>query len=595
MSFLREVWEYLLSQPGLDKMSLDLRINASSIFDLSQIEISQSVTEKLGMDLFFAVYGGNAEECQRLVVAGVDVNSPPPFLAAANCGIARSQGIDTDSIVNSMPLHSAASYGHAEVCRILIEAGAAIDARNALQSTPLHLAAIEGKDQVCRLLMEAGASANARNEQQFTPLHFAALHGHNQACRVLTEAGAACRVLTQTQNTPLHLAAFNGHAEACRILIDARSDVNANEANQYTPLHLAAINGHSQACRVLTEAGAAINNAQNVETRTPLHLAASTGHVDVCRLLMEAGAAIDARDGQQVTPLFDAALCGHNSTCMLLTFKGADRTALCSAGTTAGHLLHLTPDEAADMQGHTALAAHLRSSYTVCCLRCTGPSLEPRLFWNDTTPQQEETVLDEMQAQWLARVAEGCAHARVGLTLRGAFSGGLSTDLLLHVMDYVFGGTQAHLQSCISTGRVVARAGGLATQTVVAVAAAVLDGRVTVAATAAAMVLAGAVPALERAMVVSGTSKGGPMQERAQRDQQQLTPKLALVSHALALAATPTPPVSSSSAGVLGAGARQQLQAELARLVVVTDTAEGGCEWLHAYCAFLRRRHRLGL
>jgi hypothetical protein len=62
-------------------------------------------------------------------------------------------------------------------------------------------------------------------------------------------------------------------------------------------------------------------------------------------------------------------------------------------------------------------------------------------------------MLDEMQEQWLATVAEGCAHARVGLTLRGAFNGGLSTRMLLHVMGYVFGGTQAHLQSCISTGR----------------------------------------------------------------------------------------------------------------------------------------------
>jgi hypothetical protein len=192
-------------------------------------------------------------------------------------------------------------------------------------------------------------------------------------------------------------------------------------------------------------------------------------------------------------------------------------------------------------------------------------------------------MLDEMQAQWLARVAEGCAHARVGLTLRGAFSGGLSTRMLLHVMGYVFGGTLAHLQSCISTGRVAA-ARGLATQT--AAASAVVDGA-TVAVKAA-----GAVPAAKRAEV-SDTGSGGPMQELAQHEQEKLSPKMALISHALALAATPAPqPVGSGSTGVMGAEAGQHLQAALARLAA--ESAEEGCEWLQAYCDFLQRRHRLG-
>jgi hypothetical protein len=232
--------------------------------------------------------------------------------------------------------------------------------------------------------------------------------------------------------------------------------------------------------------------------------------------------------------------------------------------------------------GHASLAAHLRSSNGVHCLRCTGPSLERRLLWNDTTQQQQETMLDEMQAQWLARVAEGCAHSRVGLTLRGAFRGGLSTCMLLHVMGYVFGGTQVHLQSCISTGRV--------TQAVAAVD-------------------------------VHGT----------------VVPKLALVSHALALAATPkSQPIPRAGPSMLGGEVRQQLQTALrhaatrscewlhgevrqpipvrhivrqhiprARPPVLGDEARqqlqtalrqgsSSCEWLHAYCDFLQRRYSLG-
>jgi hypothetical protein len=149
-------------------------------------------------------------------------------------------------------------------------------------------------------------------------------------------------------------------------------------------------------------------------------------------------------------------------------------------------------------------------------------------------------MLDEMQGQWLARVAEGCAHARVGLTLRDAFSGELPTDMLLHIMGYVFGGARVHLQSCISTGRVAAVSHALADDSSVV---------------------------------------------------QEKLPRLALVSPALALAATPTlQPVSSSTTTVLSDEARRKLQVELAQL----DSAATGCEWLRAYCNFLLQRHQLG-
>jgi hypothetical protein len=177
-----------------------------------------------------------------------------------------------------------------------------------------------------------------------------------------------------------------------------------------------------------------------------------------------------------------------------------------------------------------------------------------------------------MQAQWLAKVAEGCAHARVGLTLRGAFGGGLSTGMLVHIMGYAFGGTQTHLQSCVSTGRVAA-AKGLVMQPVAA------DAPVAAVGGAVSAQADGAVPAAKRAKV-GGTGGGGQMQPPAQHDQEQLPPKLALVSHALALAATlAAQPVSSSSTTVLGVGARLQLQVVLTWLVAAAEAADCTTHW----------------
>jgi ankyrin repeat protein len=457
---------------------------------------------------------------------------------------------------------------------MLMEAGAAVDAKTDQQATPLHLAAKLGHAEVCRMLMEAGAAVDAKTDKQYTPLHLAASTGSIEVCRMLMEAGAAVGAQDDHQSTPLHLAAKLGHAEVCRMLMEAGAAIEAQAHQQATPLHLVAQKGDAEVCRTLIKAGAAVD-AKAALQLTPLHIAAQRGNVEVCGILMKARAVLDARGYKQHTPLHFAAMSGHISTSMLLVFEGADLTARTST--------NYSPAKLALGRGHAALAAHLRSSNGAHCLRCTGPSLERKLLWNDTNQQQQETMLDEMQAQWLARVAEGCAHARVGLTLRGAFSGGLSTRMLLHVMGYVFGGTHVHLQSCISTARVAA-ARELATQT--AASAAVVDGA-TVAAEAES-----AVPVAKRAKV-GDTGRGEPMQEPAQHNQEQMSPKLALVSHALALAATPAhQPVGSSSTGVMGAEAGQHLQAALARLVA--ELAEGGCEWLQAYCDFLQRRHRLG-
>jgi hypothetical protein len=132
---------------------------------------------------------------------------------------------------------------------------------------------------------------------------------------------------------------------------------------------------------------------------------------------------------------------------------------------------HCTPADEARQKKHHALASHLQHSDGVHYCRCTSPPLEPsppriplfsssssplleyrpplerRMVWNDASELEQQAMLDEMQAQWLARVAEGCAHARVGLTLRGAFGGRLSTDILVGILAHTYGETEAHLVS----------------------------------------------------------------------------------------------------------------------------------------------------
>jgi hypothetical protein len=323
--------------------------------------------------------------------------------------------------------------------------------------------------------------------------------------------------------------------------MEAGVDKDNTATDGYTPLHAACEEGHIEVVRLLVKAGADKEKAAT-DGCTPLHAACGKGHIKVVRLLVEAGADKEKARADGCTALHIAVLHGHDAICMLLTFEGADLNARTSQNLTPFEL-GLTTHQ---FKGRASFATHLCSSNGVHCLRCTGPSLERRLLWNDTNQQQQKVMLNEMQAQWLARVAEGCAHAHVGLTLRGAFSGGLSISMLLHVMGYVFGETQAHLQSCISMGRM------------------------TSAAAAAAAVAAAAV--------------------EKQKQSVPLPPRLGLVSYALALQVTP---IIAEGSTVLEKAAAKRLHTGIAQLMAASDetTEEGGCTWLHGYCKFLEQRH----
>jgi hypothetical protein len=63
-------------------------------------------------------------------------------------------------------------------------------------------------------------------------------------------------------------------------------------------------------------------------------------------------------------------------------------------------------------------------------------------------------MCNEMQLQWLAKVEEGCAQATVGMTVRGMHGGKIPTRSLVHIVQFVFGGTSAHSLSCVLAGRI---------------------------------------------------------------------------------------------------------------------------------------------
>ena len=148
-----------------------------------------------------------------------------------------------------------------DMVSMLLAKGANPNAANKGKLTPLHSAASYGRAQVVRKLIAHNASVNLLDGQGWTPLSWAIASNNLETVQVLLTNGASIKKATSPYSSPLHGAVAKGNFEITKVLIERGAKINhpvmiaADESN-FTPLHLAANNNFPEIANLLIQKGA---------------------------------------------------------------------------------------------------------------------------------------------------------------------------------------------------------------------------------------------------------------------------------------------------------------------------------------------------
>jgi ankyrin repeat protein len=126
-----------------------------------KVEVRNAVDES---PLMLAALKGELKLCALLIKKGADVNKP-----------------------GWAPLHYAATNGHVDVIRLLLEENAYIDAASPNGTTPLMMAARYGSEAALKELLQAGADPALKNDQGLTAFDFAEQASRTASAALISE------------------------------------------------------------------------------------------------------------------------------------------------------------------------------------------------------------------------------------------------------------------------------------------------------------------------------------------------------------------------------------------------------------------------
>ena len=249
-----------------------------------------------------ASMAGQAAFVQWLLDAGADISKTDdhghtPLVRACafgRLGVVRVlTGCVRDELMPNFDfaLNWACMFGHMDVARHLVQAGADKDKAGDGGDTPLHTACAANQLQVVQYVVHAGSRTDAENEQGNAPMHHACQFGNLTVVQYFVESLHQRDMLTLCGRSPLHAACAQdgpGVLEVVDYLIRSGANVNQPNSMGLTPLGIASVQGHLSMVRRLLLAGADVGRVPR--GHSALACASLERHVEIVKLLGEAQA-----------------------------------------------------------------------------------------------------------------------------------------------------------------------------------------------------------------------------------------------------------------------------------------------------------------
>ena len=311
----------------------DARLSSPRDFQLVLLPLA-SASQNSVDQLMDAVVSGRAWEVEGILQTPQD---PNVFASHRNgMPLLHAVALESEEIVGQLldamadmehrshpgrdtPLELAASKGHLEIMRMLLDAHADTEGCHTwpcsvVEATPLRRVCGAGQVELAKLLLDARASMRHRPPSSIsidstTPLEIAAENGHTQIVRTLLARrahaeGADTWPNKEVKETPLGRACRVGHVAITKMLLKAGADMYPRLGSADAPvLAVAAARGHAQIVHLLLSAGSSVNAAISDSDSwwTPVGLACQGRHLAVVRLLLKARAVLAVPAGLRVS------------------------------------------------------------------------------------------------------------------------------------------------------------------------------------------------------------------------------------------------------------------------------------------------------